>query len=56
MAEQETVSFEDAAPVVTKALEIIKRRVGWIYPSVDFNEVLNVGYFENQKMNVNALN
>lgn len=51
VAGQPTVTFEEAAPVIRHALEIIKQRVCLVYPSAKFNEVLNVGYFENQKMN-----
>jgi hypothetical protein len=52
VTEQSTVSFEEAPPVVTKALELIKSNVKKIYPYVRFNEVLNVGYFEQQRMGV----
>ncbi|KAF8543264.1 hypothetical protein BDD12DRAFT_874882 [Trichophaea hybrida] len=51
VADQPTVTFEEASPVVRRALELIKQRVGMIYPNVAFNEVLNVGYFESQRMN-----
>jgi hypothetical protein len=55
VTEQPTVSFEDAPEVVTKALDLIKQNVTKLYPHARFNEVLNVGYFEAQKMGVSNL-
>jgi hypothetical protein len=55
VANQPTVTFEQAEPVVTKALELIKSNVHKLYPDVNFNEILNVGYFEAQKMSVRSL-
>ncbi|KAA8913875.1 hypothetical protein FN846DRAFT_37919 [Sphaerosporella brunnea] len=51
VTEQPTVAFSEAPEVVTKALDLIKKNVQLIYPGgVEFNEVLNVGYIEDQKM------
>jgi hypothetical protein len=55
VTEQPTVSFEEAPEVVTKALDLIKQNVAKLYPHARFNEVLNVGYFEAQKMGVSNL-
>lgn len=55
MADQPTVTFEEAAPVVRHALELIKGRVELIRgQAVEFNEILNVGYFESQRMTVSS--
>ncbi|KAI5856269.1 hypothetical protein BZA05DRAFT_471384 [Tricharina praecox] len=51
VANQPTVTFEEAHPVVRRARELLTLRVQMLYPDVEFNEVLNVGYIENQKMN-----
>ncbi|RPB05055.1 hypothetical protein L873DRAFT_940586 [Choiromyces venosus 120613-1] len=45
-----SVPFDDSPPVVLKALQLIHQRVHLIHPEAEFNEVLNVGYFEKQKM------
>ncbi|KAL7265870.1 hypothetical protein RUND412_011602, partial [Rhizina undulata] len=42
--------FDQSPEVVNKALELIHKRVGLIYPDAEFNEILSVGYFEEQKM------
>ena len=47
-----SLPFEDSPPVVLKALRLIHQRAQLIYPKAEFNEVLNVGYFEKQKMDV----
>ena len=47
-----SVPFEDSPPVVLKALHLIRQRARLISPEAQFNEVLNVGYFEKQKMDV----
>ncbi|KAG0136625.1 hypothetical protein HOY82DRAFT_50336 [Tuber indicum] len=45
-----SLPFHDSPPVVLKALDLIHQRVQLIHPEAQFNEVLNVGYFEKQKM------
>ncbi|PWW78946.1 hypothetical protein C7212DRAFT_350198 [Tuber magnatum] len=45
-----SLPFNDSPPVVLKALRLIHQRVQLIHPEAQFNEVLNVGYFEKQKM------
>ncbi|KAI5856265.1 hypothetical protein BZA05DRAFT_348577 [Tricharina praecox] len=51
VANQPTVIFEEVHPVVRRARELLTLRVQMLYPDVEFNEVLNVGYLENQKIN-----
>jgi len=51
VANQPTVTFEDAHQVVRRARELLSSRVKLLYPEVEFNEILNVGYVQNQKMN-----
>jgi hypothetical protein len=52
---QPTTTFDEAAPVVSQALNIITSRVRLVYPDAEFNEILNVGYFEKQRPNVSYL-
>lgn len=49
---QGTIPFDESPLVVNKALEFIKDKVELVYPNAKFNEILNVAYFESQKMNV----
>lgn len=42
--------------MVSRALEVIHDRVNLVHPEAQFNEVLNVGYFEKQKMDVSLPN
>ncbi|CCX16891.1 Similar to hypothetical protein [Tuber melanosporum Mel28]; acc. no. XP_002836842 [Pyronema omphalodes CBS 100304] len=51
VASQPTVTFEEAHPVVRAACDLLKGRVNWMHPEVDFNEILSVGYLEDQAMN-----
>ncbi|KAI5810759.1 hypothetical protein BZA77DRAFT_254299, partial [Pyronema omphalodes] len=51
VANQPTVTFEEAHPVVRAACNLLKGRVNWMHPGVDFNEILSVGYLEDQAMN-----
>jgi len=51
VANQPTVAFEDAHPVVQRARELLEKRVKDLYPDVEFNEILNVAYIQSQKMN-----
>ncbi|KAL7269960.1 hypothetical protein RUND412_007342 [Rhizina undulata] len=46
----DSMPFDQSPEVVNKALELIHKRVGLIYPDAEFNEILSVGYFEEQKM------
>lgn len=49
------MTFEEAAPVVRHALKLIKGKVELIRGhAVEFNEILNVGYFESQRMNASS--
>lgn len=40
--------------MVSRALEVIHDRVNLVHPEAQFNEVLSVGYFEKQKMDVSS--
>ncbi|KAI5817650.1 hypothetical protein BZA77DRAFT_366057 [Pyronema omphalodes] len=51
VADQPTVTFEEAHPVVRAACDLLKNRVGWMHPGTNFNEILSVGYLEEQAMN-----
>ncbi|KAL7266780.1 hypothetical protein RUND412_010657 [Rhizina undulata] len=46
----DSMPFDEAPEVVNKALELIHKRVGLVYPDAEFNEILSVGYFQQQKM------
>ncbi|KAL7267215.1 hypothetical protein RUND412_010205 [Rhizina undulata] len=46
----DSMPFDQSPEVVNKALELIHKRVALIYPDAEFNEILRVGYFEEQKM------
>jgi hypothetical protein len=48
-----TQPLDEAAPVITEALEVLKKTVNMIVPC-DFNEILSVAYMEGQKMEVSA--
>jgi hypothetical protein len=48
-----TQPLDEAAPVITDALEVLKKTVNMIVPC-DFNEILSVAYMEGQKMEVSA--
>lgn len=43
-------TFAEAAPVITRALELIKSRSSLVTNDPTFNEVLSVAYYESQKM------
>lgn len=45
-----TTPIDASPPVVQRALELINQRVNLIQPNTSFNEILSVGYFEEQKM------
>ena len=47
-----SVPFDKSPPVVQRALEILHERVQLVQPETQFNEILSVGYFEDQKMDV----
>jgi hypothetical protein len=47
-----TQPFEQAAPVISEALRLIKERVNLLIPQCEFNEVLSVAYMEGQRMDV----
>lgn len=49
-----TQPLEEAAPVITEALELLRGRVNLMISAV-FNEVLSVTYMEGQRMEVKAL-
>lgn len=46
-----TQPLDEAAPVITEALEMLKERVNMVVPC-DFNEILSVAYMEGQRMEV----
>jgi hypothetical protein len=46
-----TQPLEEAAPVITEALEFVRSRVNLMIPA-DFNEILSVAYMEGQRMEV----
>lgn len=50
----DSLPFDSAPPVVTKALNVITERVRLIHETAEFNEILSVGYYEKMKMEVSV--
>src|SRR5437764_13969510 len=50
-----TQPFDECAPVITEALELLRERVRMVIPEIEFNEILSVAYMQGQRMEVHSL-
>ena len=51
----DSTPFEESPRVVTRSLELLQEKVQLVHSETEFNEILSVGYFEGQKMDVGLL-